>query len=110
MPLGRQVVVVAVEAPVGKGQPSGEIVQLGKGHVADQMCPEPVPVRPHRRVDEDGHIVQRKTRPQWVSELPPAVEKTSRARWAGHRGIAIHTSGCTESMSTTLAEPFGAFP
>ncbi len=62
--MGRKVVMVAVEAPVGKGQPSGEIVQLGKGHVADQMRPQPVPVRPYRRVDEDGHGVQRKTLPQ----------------------------------------------
>ena len=50
--------MVAVEGSLRKPEQAGKVVQLGKGSVTDQMRPQPVPVRPNRRVDEDGHRIR----------------------------------------------------
>ena len=55
VPLGGDVVVVAVEAALGDAQAPGEDVQLVEVRVAHQMRPHAAVRRPERVVDEDRH-------------------------------------------------------
>jgi hypothetical protein len=46
VPLGGQVVVVAVKGPFRQRKPAGEVMQFGEGHIADQVRPQPIAIRP----------------------------------------------------------------
>lgn len=55
VPLRREVVVVLVERAFGQTEHASECVQLGQRHIADQVCPQPPPKGPHRRIHENCH-------------------------------------------------------
>ena len=53
--LGVDVVVVALEGPVGDAEAGCEVVQLVVAHVAHEVRPAPAAPQGHRVVDVDGH-------------------------------------------------------
>ena len=69
--LGRHVVVVALERPLGDAGPGREGVQLAQLGVAHQVGPQPPVRRPARQVDEQSHrrSVRRPTTVRRPTEL-----------------------------------------